>query len=71
MWGQCIDLPPHSVPAAGLPTSANEQSMLCALLISTFFLSLSLFWYLLYHICVIVPTGLLIVSIIAFFFYVF
>ena len=27
MWGKCIDLPPHSVPAAGLPTTANEHSL--------------------------------------------
>ena len=27
MQGKCIDLPPHSAPAAGPPTTANEQSI--------------------------------------------
>ena len=27
MWGQCIDLPPNSAPAAGRPTLADEQSI--------------------------------------------
>ena len=27
MLGKCIDLPLHSPPVAGLPTTANEQSM--------------------------------------------
>ena len=27
MWDQCIDLPPDTVPADGLPTTVNEQSI--------------------------------------------
>ena len=27
MWGQCIDLPPDTAPAAGTPTTADEQSI--------------------------------------------